>query len=244
MTPEPPTAVPLPGLEDYHFVPVQLDQRDRPVYDNEGYHQWGSFRLEGRQAPAKVLLLFDSLTGPLGLNLPELEKDAFQLGELAARVIWLTIFRSGLDKVSLFFRSAMPAKLAQVLLLKDESAALPWPPPKLGAEGWRKEQARFSTMGPSADQGRWRVKLTIEFDGKELPAEFLVVCDHPREDLEVTESSDSPRGAGCLIGPGDIPNSFVITVRPSSLCNYDHIKVLVKAPTMFGVVSVERVFRT
>ena len=129
MNSEPSTAVPLPGLEDYHFVPVQLDQRDRPVYDNEGYHQWGSFCLDGRQAPVKVLLLFDSLTGPLRLNLPALEKDAFQLGELAARVIWLTISRPGLDKVSFFIRSAMPAKLAQVLLLKDESAALPWPPP-------------------------------------------------------------------------------------------------------------------
>lgn len=243
MTFESPTAIPLPGLEDYHFVHVQFGQRERPVYDNEGYHQWGSFRLTAASAPVKLLLLFDSLTGPLRLNLPQMEKDAFQLGELAARVIWVTIFRPGVEEVTFFFRSAMPAKLAQVLLLKDESAALPWPPAKPGSQGWRKEQARFSTMGPSADQGRWRVKLTIELDGKELPAEFLVVCDCPREDVEVTESSDSPRGAGCLIGPGDLPNSFVITVRPSSLCNYDHIALLVKAPKMFRIESVERLVR-
>ena len=243
MTSESSAAIILPGLEAYHFVRVEFGQREQPLYENEGYHQWGSFHLDGRQAPAKVLLLFDSLPGPLGLNLPELEKDAYQLGEHSARVVWLTILRPGVEKVSFFFRSAMPANLAHVLLLKAEDAALPWPPPKPGAENWRTEPATFSTMGPSAHEGRWRVKLTIEIDGRNLPEEFLVHCDCPREDIEVAESSDSPRGAGCLIGPGQSPNSFIITVRPSSLCNYDHIELIVTAPRIFGVERVERLFR-
>lgn len=233
----------LPGLESYHFVNVPFGQREQPLYDNEGYHQWGSFRLDGQPAPVKVLLLFDSLPGPLGLNLPELEKDAYQLGEHSARAVWLTILRPGVDKVSFFFKSAMPANVAQVLLLKAEDAALPWPPPKPGVESWRTEPAAFSKMGPSAHEGRWRVKLTIDIDGKNLPEEFLVLCDCPREEIEVTESSDSPRGAGCLIGPGQHPNSFVITVRPSSLCNYDHIGLIVTAPRIFGVERVERLLR-
>ena len=233
----------LPGLEGYRFLALQVDQRDQPVYNDDAYHQWGSFRVDTTQASVKLLLLFDSLTGPLRFSLPGVEKDAFQLGQLAARVIWLTISRPASDNVSFVFKSAMPAKLAQVLLLKDECAALPWPPPAAGAKMWLKENATFSTMGPSMVDGLWSVKLTIGFDGQELPAEFLLVCNCPREELEVSELSDSPRGAGCLIQPGPNPSSFIVTVRPSSATNYDQITLRLIAAKIFQVESVERLFR-
>ncbi|MBI4167156.1 MAG: hypothetical protein HY508_15630, partial [Acidobacteria bacterium] len=217
MAPESPSAVPLPGLEGYLLLPVEFVQRDKPSYENGGYWQFGSFRLDAGRVPVKLLLIFDSLPGPLGLNLPEMEKGSFEMGDLTAKVTWLTISTSVPEVVRFYFKSDMPANLAQVLLLKDESAGLPWPPPEPGTGTWLKEPAKFRTMGPTADQGRWRVKLTIEFDGKELPAEFRVVCDCPRESLEVTISPDSPRATGCLIGPGDMPNSFIVTVRPTSL---------------------------
>ena len=243
MTPESPSAFPLPGLEGYAFLALQLDQRDGPYYDDGSYHQWGSFHLDVKRDSAKLLLVFDSLTGPLRLSLPGVETNAFQLGELGARVIWVSVSGPISGKVSFAFKSAMPAKLAQVLLLEDESAALPWPPPKPGAQTWRTEKAKFSTMGPSLDQGLWRVKLTIGFNARELPAEFLVTCDCPREELEVSESSDSPRGAGCLIQPGHQPTSFIVTVCPSSLCNYELIALRVKGSKIFRIQSVERVFR-
>lgn len=246
MTSEAPTAVPLPGLEGYRFVGLRVDQRDTPFPWGEGvyhYQHWGSFHFDVARAQAKLLVLFDSLPGPFGLALPGVEKDAFQLGALGARTIWLTISRPVSDKVSFIFNSAMPAKLERVLLLEDESAALPWPPRKSGPKTWRKEQASFSTMGPTVDEGHWRMKLTLGFDKKELPAEFLVACDCPREELEVSEASDSPRGDGCLNELGHQPNSFIVIVRPSSLSNYDHIVLSLKGSKMFRIESVERLYR-
>ena len=61
--------------------------------------------------------------------------------------------------------------------------------------------------------------------------------------MEVSEPSDSPRGDGCLIEPGREPSSFIVIVRPSSLCNYDHIVLSVKAPQLIRIESVERLFR-
>ena len=243
MTSGSPTAIPLPGLAGYRFVALPVDQRDFPFPDGEGYRHWGSFHLGVAHAPAKLVMVFDSPPGPCTLALPGVDSDAFQVGDLGLRVIWLTVSRPVSDKVSFVLKSNMPARLAQVLLLADESAALPWPPPKSAAETWRKEKARFSTIGPSVFGGRWGVKLTLEFDGKELPAEFLVACDCPREELDVAESSDSPPGAGCLIAPGREPNSFIVTVRPSSLSNYDHIVFSLRASKVFRVESVERLFR-
>ena len=241
-----PTAIPLAGLEGYRFVTLQVEQLDSPFPFGEGvyhYQHWGSFRFDAARDRARLLVLFDSSPGSLSFALPGVEKDAFQLGDVSTRAIWLTVSRPVSEKVSFFFRSAMPAKLAQVLLLEDESAARPWPPPNPGAETWRKEHAAFSTIGPSVDEGRWRVKLTLEFDGKELPAEFLVACDCAREELEVLESSDSPRGDGSMIEPGREPNSFIVIVRPSSLSNYDHIVLNLMASTFFRIESVERLFR-
>ena len=237
------TAAPVPGLEGYRFHPLPIEQRDEPMYDDGIYHQWGTFQLEAPRDPARLLLHFDSSTGPLGLNLTNVEKDAFQVGELTARVIWLTISNPVAGKVSFVFNSAMSAKLGQALLLGEESEALPWPPPRPGPETWRREKATFRTRGPTLAEGRWRVELTITFDNKTLQSEFLVTCDCPFEEMQVVESPDSPRGAGGLTAHGHEQNSFILIVRPSSLLNFDRIALRLLSSKGVRIASVERLFR-
>lgn len=240
----PPLAVlPLPGLEGYRFAELQIEQRDRPVPGDEGYHHWGSFHLRAANPPVRLVVVFDSQPGPLRWALPEIGKGNFEMGTLGTCIIWLTLPQPGARKVSFIFKSAMPARLAQVLVASEESAALPWPPSKPAPDTWRREPAGFSVMGPSVREGRWSTHLKLEFDGKQLPAEFIIGCSCGWEQLEVLESSDSPRGVGCLTEAAPEANSFIVTVRPTSSLNYDHVSLRLTCPETFRVEKVERLFR-
>ena len=59
----------------------------------------------------------------------------------------------------------------------------------------------------------------------------------------MAESSDSPRGAGCLIEPGPDAMSLIITVCPTSRVNYDHIVLQLTGVEAFRLEKVERLFR-
>jgi hypothetical protein len=243
MSPAPATVVPLPGLEGYRFAELQMEQRDRPVPGDEGYHHWGSVQLGAANPPVRLVVVFDSQPGPLQWAMPEIGKDNFEMGTLGTRIIWLTLPQLGSRKVSFIFKSAMSARLAQVLVASEESVALPWPPPRSAPDTWRREPAGFSVMGPSVREGRWSTHLKLEFDGKRLPAEFIIGCSCRWEELEALESSDSPRGAGCLIEAGPEANSFIVTVRPTSRVNYDHVSLRLSCSEAFRVEKVERLFR-
>jgi hypothetical protein len=239
----PAPVLPLPGLEGYGFAELQIEQRDRPFLGDGRFHHWGSFDRGDAKAPVRLIVVFDSQPGPLSWGLPEIGKDNFEMGDLGTRILWLTLPQPGARKVSFHFGSDMPARLAQVLVASDESAALPWPPPKPAPDTWRREPARFSVRGPSAAEGGWSMHLKLEFPDRQLPAEFLVGCSCRRDELEVMEASDSPRGAGCLAQPGPDGNSLIVSVRPTSRVNYDHISLRLMCHEPFRVEKVERLFR-
>ena len=243
MSCSPAIVVPLPGVEGYRLVELELAQRERPDISDGAYVQWGAFQLVTTGAPARLLVIFDSKPGPLGWALPEMEKETYQLGVLGTRVIWLSLAQPISGAVKFRFKSAIPARIGQVLLATNDGSALPWPPPRPGPETWRREQAGFSATGPAEADGRWAARLTLEFDGKSLPSEFLVVCSCPRDGLEVVESSDSPRAADCLIEPGPDAMSLIITVCPTSRVNYDHIVLQLTGVEAFRLEKVERLFR-
>lgn len=191
----------------------------------------------------KLVVQFDSKPGPLRFALPGMEKGAFRIEEIDACALALTVLEPVPETLRFFLRSDMPANLAQVYQLERDCAALPWPPRMHASEPWRKEPAAFSVMGPAATDDGWSVKLTLRFNDRRLPAEFLVVCDCPCGEMSIVQAPDSPRGAGCLNEPGPTPNSILITVRPSSLSDYDHVALRLIARTVFRIESVERLFR-
>jgi hypothetical protein len=147
--------------------------------------------------------------------------------------------------VAFFLSTDMRVKVERVLLLREESWALPWPPPKPASPPLRREQAAvFRQMGPSSRDDGWGVELTIEFGQAsgmvERPLQFLITCNCPFDQIKIMEAEGSPRGAGLLSEPGDQPNNFIITVRPSSLAGYRSIVLLLVAPEMVRVASVHR----
>ena len=86
MSSPPATVVPLPGVEGYRLVELEIAQQERPDISDGAYIQWGAFQLVTTGAPARLLVIFDSKPGPLGWALPEMEKETYQLGVLGTRV--------------------------------------------------------------------------------------------------------------------------------------------------------------
>ncbi len=245
------SSVQLPGLAGYQFTALPVEQRDIPMeLMPEGRGRFGvlgSFTLTDSAAPVKLVVVLDSIPGPLRLGLPEVNPGSFEMGAVGQSTLWLTIHQRPEAKVGFLLTTYMRVKVGQVLLLSEQSSSQPWPPIEPGREAWIMQPVEFRQMVPASHPDGWSVKLTIEFgltSGMVTQAlEFLIACDCPFDQMKLLEAEDSPPGAGFLAQPGDQPNRFVVLVCPSSLVGYRHVVLRLIAPQRFRVESVQRLTR-
>ncbi len=235
----------LPGLEGYHLVELQLEQRvlaSELLPPGTNFGVYGSVDLDV-PTPVKLLLELDGLTGSMGLAFTDLRQEDIEMGELGPTVLWLTLRTPGIPphKAGFFLRTSLPAQFARVFRVSEETTSLPWPP-KPASRVRTKEEVAFRQLLEAGDAGGWKVRLVVNVGEIDKPIELLVMCDCPSDQIQIFMSENAPSyDARCTGGPGDQPNSLTIFADPSAITRDGLLLLVLKSEKMLRVESVRRV---
>lgn len=235
----------LPGLDEYHLIELPFEQRvlhRELLPEGTAFGVFGSIALDV-PAPAKMLLEFDGLTGPMRLAFTDLKRDDADLGEFRPTVLWVTLKKPGIHPCELVFllSTTNPARVSRVFRVSDESASLPWPPLKPTMAARRKEDVPFKQRLGATGSG-WRIRLDVSLEAVDQFAELCVTCNCPGDQVEMFMQEDAPPGARVITEPGDQPNDLAIFVEPSAISRNGLLLLVLKSENMLRVESVSRVY--